>query len=109
MTLHPAGVAETHETSPPLMDREAIKDELARCLIEQLGRDPAFATKQDWFYALAYFLRGQLSASRIETWRRNFDQEAKWVYYLSLELLPGKLLRSCLISLHMLDASREAL
>jgi len=109
MTVHPASVADDHEAPQPFMDREAIKDELARNLIEQLGRDPAFATKQDWFYALAYFLRGQLSAARIETWRRNFDQEAKWVYYLSLELLPGRLLRSCLISLHMLEPCREAL
>jgi starch phosphorylase len=108
MNVLPAGVARD-EASPFVTDREEIKRELARNLVQLMGRDPAYATQQDWFYALAYFLRGQLSAARVETWRRNFKQEAKWVYYLSLELLPGKLLKTCLISLGLQEPCREAL
>ncbi len=107
MNVLPAGVP--RDESPFVTDREEIKRELARNLVQLMGRDPAFATQQDWFYALAYFLRGQLSAARVETWRRNFSQDAKWVYYLSLELLPGKLLKTCLISLGLQEPCREAL
>ena len=77
--------------APPI--RAEIKHELIRNLIEQMGRDPGTATPQDWFYALAYFLRGRFSSARIRTWRRNSQYDAKWVYYLSLEFLPGKLLK----------------
>ena len=58
---------------------------------------------------LAYYLRGRLSAARVETWRRNFDHGAKWTYYLSMELLPGKLLRTCLNSQGLLELCRGAL
>jgi starch phosphorylase len=86
-----------------------IRDALLSNVVELLGRDPQTATKRDWFYALAYYLRGRLSAARIETWRRNFDQGAKWTYYLSMELLPGKLLRTCLNSQGLLELCRGAL
>ena len=72
---------------PPCVECEEIKRELIRSMIEQMGRDPTFASKQDWFYALAYLMRGRLSSARIRTWRRNFSQDAKWIYYLSLEFL----------------------
>jgi glycogen phosphorylase len=88
---------------------EQIKSELVCCMVEQLGRDPLFASKQDWFFALAYLLRGRLSASRIRTWRRNFDNDAKWICYLSLEFLPGRLLKMCLLSSGLYEACRDAL
>jgi glycogen phosphorylase len=86
-----------------------VKRELVRCMVQDMGRDPAFASQQDWFFALAYFLRGRLSAARIRTWRRNFDQDAKWVYYLSLEFLPGRLLATCLRNLGLLEPCTQAL
>ena len=93
--------------APPI--RAEIKHELVRNLIEQMGRDPDTATPQDWFYALAYFLRGRFSSARIRTWRRNSDYQAKWVYYLSLEFLPGRLLKTCLISQGVYEVCRQAL
>ena len=88
---------------------EAVKRDLARSMIQAMGRDPAFASTQDWFFALAYYLREQLSASRALTWRRNFSRDAKWVYYLSLEFLPGRLLKSCLRNQGLLDVCTRAL
>jgi starch phosphorylase len=88
---------------------EAVKRDLARSMIQAMGRDPAFASARDWFFALAYFLRGRLSASRLRTWRRNFSEDAKWVYYLSLEFLPGRLLKSCLRKQGLLEVCRRAL
>jgi starch phosphorylase len=91
------------------VEYEEVKRELIRSMIEQMGRDPAFASKQDWFYALAYLMRGRLSSARIRTWRRNFTQDAKWIYYFSLEFLPGRLLKSYLLSQGLYDSCRKAL
>ena len=93
--------------APPI--RAEIKHELIRNLIEQMGRDPNTASPQDWFYALAYFLRGRFSSARIRTWRRNNDFDAKWIYYLSMEFLPGRMLKTCLISQGVYEACAQAL
>jgi starch phosphorylase len=89
--------------------RAEIRDALQSNVVQLLGRDPSTATKRDWFYALAYYLRGRLSEARVETWQRNFEHGAKWTYYLSMELLPGKLLRTCLNSQGLLELCRGAL
>src|SRR5690242_18080979 len=89
--------------------RSEMKAELVSNIIQYMGRDPATATKRDWFYALAYMLRGRLSAARIRSWRRNFQHDAKWNYYLSLELLPGRLLKGCLRTHGLTEVCREAL
>jgi starch phosphorylase len=102
-------VVQNPESFATPLSPEEIKRELARNMVQQMGRDPSFATKQDWFYALAYFLRGRLSSSRVQTWRRNFASNAKWVYYFSLELLPGKMLKTSLISLGLFEPCRQAL
>jgi glycogen phosphorylase len=88
---------------------QEIRVALQANIVHLLGRDPLSATKREWFYALAYYLRGRLSATRVETWRRNFEQGIKWNYYLSMELLPGKLLRTCLNTENLLEPCRAAL
>ena len=102
-------LAQHAESFTTVLTPDEIRRELARSMIQQMGRDPSYATKQDWFYALAYFLRGRLSSSRVQTWRRNFAHQAKWVYYFSLELLPGRMLKTSLISLGLLEPCRQAL
>ena len=93
----------------PCLDPEKFKQALLHTMISEVGRDPSYCTKQDWFYALAHVLRAHLATDRVRTWRRNFKHEAKWVYYLSMELLPGRLLRTYLIAKGLLDVCREAL
>lgn len=92
-----------------LPGRNEIKSELIANIVQYQGRDPALASHRDWYYALAYFLRGFLSAARIRTWRRNTARDAKWVYYVSLELLPGRLMKMALLSLGLAQPCREAL
>jgi glycogen phosphorylase len=109
LTMNTDPLANDPDVFARAMTPEEIKRELALNMIQQMGRDPSYATKQDWFYALAYFLRGRLSSARVHTWRRNFANHAKWVYYFSLELLPGRMLKTSLISLGLLDPCRQAL
>src|SRR5579872_804693 len=81
---------------PPPLDVESFKQEILHRMIREVGRDPSYCSKQDWFYALALVLRERLSTERVNSWRRNFTHQAKWVYYLSMELLPGRMLRAFL-------------
>jgi starch phosphorylase len=74
-----------------------------------MGRDPDYASPQDWFCALVYYVRGRAIASQIRTSRRTINAAAKIVYYLSLEVLPGRLLKANLLSLGLLDTCRRAL
>ncbi|MEJ0028588.1 MAG: glycogen/starch/alpha-glucan phosphorylase [Rhizomicrobium sp.] len=99
----------TSLAEPSIPTQTDIRDALLANVVQLLGRDPDTATKKDWFYALAYYLRGRLSMARVETWRRNFEHSTKWTYYLSMELLPGKLLRTCLNSQGLLELCRGAL
>ena len=94
---------------PPPLDVDAFKQELLHRMIREVGRDPSFCSKQDWFYALALVLRERLSMERVNSWRRNFTREAKWVYYLSMELLPGRMLRAFLDAQGLLNVASGAL
>jgi glycogen phosphorylase len=94
---------------PPSLDVASFRQELLHRMIREVGRDPSFCSKQDWFYALAFVLRERLSTERVNSWRRNFTHQAKWVYYLSMELLPGRMLRAFLDAQGLLEISREAL
>jgi glycogen phosphorylase len=109
LTDHPPQPALEQAFASADASLDGIKRDLARSMIQIMGRDPAFASTEDWYFALAYLLRGRLSASRIRTWRRNFSHDAKWVYYLSLEFLPGRLLKSCLRSQGLLEVCANAL
>jgi glycogen phosphorylase len=94
---------------PPPLDVESFKQEILHRMIREVGRDPSFCSKQDWFYALALVLRERLSMERVNNWRRNFTRQAKWVYYLSMELLPGRMLRAFLDAQGLLNVASEAL
>ena len=95
--------------SPPPLDVPAFKQQILDRMIREVGRDPSFCSKQDWFYALSLALRERLSTERVISWRRNFTQQAKWVYYLSMELLPGRMLRAFLDAQGLLETCRQAL
>ncbi len=94
---------------PPPLDVESLKQEILHRMIRDVGRDPSFCSKQDWFFALSLVLRERLSTERVNSWRRNFTREAKWVYYLSMELLPGRLLRAFLDAQGLLGVARQAM
>jgi glycogen phosphorylase len=92
---------------PPSLGVESFKQEILHRMIHEVGRDPSSCSKQDWFYALALVLRERLSMERVNSWRRNFTREAKWVYYLSMGLLPGRMLRAFLDVQGLLNVANE--
>ena len=81
-----------------------IKQDLYKRLTGAVGKDHQVATDRDWLYTTAYALRNQLINRRIET-KRNFKmQDAKQVYYFSMEFLMGRTLMN---SLQHLGCERE--
>ncbi len=91
------------------MDTEALKRSLANRLEYSAGKDLYTATPRDWFNAVAYAVRDRLIERWMETRRTYYRNDAKRVYYLSMEFLPGRLLHNSLLNLGLLEQCEKAL
>ena len=78
---------------------EALKHDIQRHILSNLGSDPERTGAYNHYMGLALAVRDRLIQQWIETQRSSYDRQAKRVYYLSLEYLPGK---SLLNNLHCL-------
>ncbi|MBF0529816.1 MAG: glycogen/starch/alpha-glucan family phosphorylase, partial [Deltaproteobacteria bacterium] len=88
---------------------EQIKQDINHHLVSNLGADPERTDKFRCFKALAFTVRDHLVRRWIQTQRSYYDEEAKRVYYLSLEFLMGRLLTNSLINLGLMDSTKKAL
>ena len=91
------------------MDADTIRRSLANHLIFPLGKDPATATKRDWFTALAYTIRDRLAERWNKTRQIQKVQNCKRAYYLSLEFLPGRMLVNNMLALGIKEDCEKAL
>ncbi len=85
--------------------REAV---LAR-LTYTIGKDRAAASSRDWFIATALAVRDRVVDRWLATTKKNYSENPRRVYYLSLEFLVGRLLMDALNNLGITDEMREAL
>jgi len=90
-------------------DIQALRDAISRHLVYTVGKDAAAASKNDWLYALSRAVRDRLIEHWMDTTRRTYRQDAKRIYYLSMEFLPGRMLSNALIALGLHDECAEAL
>lgn len=88
---------------------EGIKRHLLTFMVHSVGATPAMATKRDWLYAMAGLVRGVLSEHYVAGAQRQRSQDARQIYYLSLEFLTGRSLMKNLHDLGMVDRARDAL
>ncbi len=104
------------QEDPATISRSAMKDSdivrlrdaVSRHLIYTVGKDEFAASKRDWLYALSTAVRDLLIERWMDTTRRSYKQDAKRVYYLSMEFLPGRTLSNALIALGLHDVCAEA-
>ena len=82
----------------------AIEQSLIHHLIFAQGKDPVETSKRDWFHAVAYVVRDMLTAQWLESMRSYYLNDAKRVYYLSMEFLMGRTLSNAIANL---EASQE--
>jgi len=90
-------------------DVEALKRAFADHVQYSQGADEHTATPLDRYSAVALAVRDRLMRRWIETQQTYYKQDAKRVYYLSLEFLMGKALENNLLALDIYDPMRVAL
>jgi starch phosphorylase len=91
------------------MEREDIKRSLAQHIEYTLGKDEYSVTPRDFFKAVAYAARDRMFDRWNKTQQRHHKQDARRVYYLSLEYLVGRILSDSLHNLGIYDPSSHAL
>lgn len=87
----------------------ALKEEVLHRLTFTICKDAATASPRDWFVATALAARDRVIESWLASTKRNYSEDRRRVYYLSLEFLIGRLLIDTLTNLGLTAAMREAL
>lgn len=102
-------IAKSHVPSPSDLDVAQLEKHIVRGLIYLLGKDPVETEQRDWFQAVAYVVRDALIAQWMESMRSYYLNDAKRVYYLSMEFLMGRTLGNAISNLRARDRFQEAL
>ncbi len=90
-------------------DVETLKRAFADHLQYSQGKDEHSATALDRYFAVAYAVRDRMTRRWIQTQQAYYKQDAKRVYYLSLEFLMGRALENDLLNLGLHDQMKAAL
>ena len=87
-------------------------DDLRRSIVDRLvyavGKDLYSATQRDWLFAIFFVVRDRI----MDSWRASLakarDQDAKRVYYLSMEFLTGRALTNAMLAADIYEPLRQA-
>lgn len=90
------------------MDKDSIRDSILEHLEHVRVRDHHTCQDLDLFNAVAMAARARMADRWHRTRQRQWQAGTKRVNYLSMEYLPGRLLRDALYNLGILDATRAA-
>src|SRR5208282_5603628 len=93
---------------PSRKDVHAFEDRIYHYLRYSLGRKREGASRENIYLALAYAIKHDLLDRMIETVERYERNDAKRVYYLSIEYLMGRFLRDNLRNLGIYETARLA-
>jgi starch phosphorylase len=74
-----------------------------------LAREPSSASPHEWWLATCYALRDKILHRYIKTQRTQHKPDIKRLYYLSLEYLPGRLLKNNIYNSGIFEEMRNAL
>jgi len=98
-------------TTNPLkgMDVESLEFSFVDHLEFSLATDRYSALPHHYFWALALTARDRLIERWIETQQSYYKQDAKRIYYLSMEFLMGRMLGNALINLDLHENMKKAL
>jgi len=88
---------------------EIFKSLILRHLTSTLARPAQSATPRDWWVATALAVRDHIHDRMIATQSAHNAQNARRLYYLSLEYLMGRLFESNLLAAGLTDVARKAL
>ncbi len=91
------------------LDVDGLKRSFLEWLVYSVGKDARAATRRDWFHSVALAVRDRVVDRWMDTTRSYYHEDAKRVYYLSLEFLIGRLLTNSLSNLGIIEECRQAL
>ncbi|MBK8740320.1 MAG: glycogen/starch/alpha-glucan phosphorylase [Betaproteobacteria bacterium] len=102
---------ETTNALPDSLGRDAgsLRQSVNKHLLYTVGKDSVAASKRDWLYALSAAVRDRLVERWMDTTRRQYKQNVKRIYYLSMEFLPGRMLSNALLALGLHEECEQAL
>ena len=109
---HPSSVFAAGSHSPELrtgLGEEAIRAAIADHLHYQQGVSSSYASRHDWYMALALAVRDRLHDRYLKTIDAVLDSRVKVVAYLSAEFLTGPHLGNHLLNLGIREAAAQAL
>jgi len=86
-----------------------LKAAVQRHLTYSIGKDAARASLGDWRMALSLALRDLVVEPWFNSTRRTYAEDAKRVYYLSMEFLIGRLLEDATINLGLRDTAEKVM
>ena len=107
MTIRPK--LESFQYDPVGVDPDSLRRSVANRLFYTVGKDPIIAHDQDWYTALATVVRDRLVERWMDTTRRQYTQNVKRVYYLSMEFLIGRALTNSLMAVNLYEPFTQAL
>ncbi len=82
-----------------------LKKQLADKLLHNFSVQPEEATNEHLYNALVLVLRDRMRSRRVEYISRTHKQDAKQVYYMSMEFLMGRSLKNTLYNLNLTEAA----
>ncbi|MBI3902836.1 MAG: glycogen/starch/alpha-glucan phosphorylase [Nitrosomonadales bacterium] len=91
------------------VDADTIKQAFLDHLTYTVGKDSITATDRDWFFSAAFVARDRLIGRWMKTMRSYYLNDAKRVYYFSMEFLMGRTLMNSLLNLGFEQEYRQAL
>nr|WP_112828735.1 glycogen/starch/alpha-glucan phosphorylase [Rhizobium cremeum] len=94
---------------PRVSDPEVLAAEIIERLTYGIGKDAKVATPHDWLTATILVVRDRIIDKWMESTRATYADNAKRVYYLSLEFLIGRLMRDAMSNLGLMEEIRQAL
>ncbi len=88
---------------------EQLLADIQHHIMSYMGNDFDPPKKDTYYTGLALSIRERLTEQWLKTQRRFYEVNAKRVYYLSLEFLPGRFLINNIMKLGLLDTCKKAL
>ena len=85
--------------------KATLKQELTDKLSTAFSVQPEQATHEHIYNALVLVLRDRMRTHRVDYIRRTHKQDAKQVYYMSMEFLMGRSLKNTLFNLNLTEAA----
>ncbi|NDP38363.1 MAG: glycogen/starch/alpha-glucan phosphorylase [Rhodoferax sp.] len=92
----------------PTNSVEALRRSISNRLVYQVGKDLRSATQRDWLFAVFHAVRDRIMDGWRESLAQAEEQDAKRVYYLSLEFLTGRALTNAMMAADIYEPVKQA-